>query len=290
MWDTPDQVRREIHRYVSRGIDFLKYAASGHREEDFLQFSPEQQQVIVEEVHRAGNIAQTHTTSVESLRQALEAGVDMLQHGSVTGPTAIPESTIKLMLDKKVYCAVQPRTAKRLAIELENAEDALPSRRAKERLQIWNDNEVRLVKAHVPMLLATDGGVMDPDAAESMKPKMKIDRSTELGEGHFLWFKAMVEKGMTPMEAIVSATRNIAAAYHKLDQVGTVQTGKIADLVVLDADPLADVNNIRKISMVMKDGQVVDRDSLPIKKVLTVSRSKPAKPASTSQGAKGASR
>ena len=117
MWDTPDQVRREIHRYVSRGIDFLKYAASGHREEDFLQFSPEQQQVIVEEVHRAGIIAQTHTTSVENLRQALEAGVDMLQHGSVTGPTAIPESTIKLMLDKKVYCAVQPRTAKRLAID-----------------------------------------------------------------------------------------------------------------------------------------------------------------------------
>ena len=287
MWDTPDQVRREIHRYLSRGIDFLKYAASGHREEDFLQFSPEQQQAIVEEVHRAGIIAQTHTTSVESLRQALEAGVDMLQHGSVTGPTAIPETTIKLMLDKKVYCAVQPRTAKRLAIELENAEDAVPSRRAKERLQVWHENEVRLVKAHVPMLLATDGGVMDPDAFESMKPKMKIDRSTELGEGHFLWFKAMVEKGMTPMEAIVSATRNIAAAYHKLGQLGTVQAGKIADLVVLDADPLADVNNIRKISMVMKDGQVVNRDSLPIKKVLTVSRSKPAKPTSTSQAGQG---
>jgi predicted amidohydrolase YtcJ len=180
---------------------------------------------------------------------------------------------------------VQPRTARRLAIEVENAEDAVPSRRAKERLQTWHDNEVRLVKAHVPMLLATDGGMMDPDAAESMKPKMKIDRSTELGEGHFLWFKAMTEKGMTPMDAIVSATRNIAAAYHKLDQLGTVQTGKIADLVVLDADPLADVNNIRKISMVMKDGQVVDRDSLPIKKVLTVSRSKPARPTSSSQGA-----
>jgi len=272
MWDTPDQVRREIHRYLSRGIDFLKYAASGHREEDFLQFSPEQQQAIVEEVHRAGIIAQTHTTSVESLRQALEAGVDMLQHGSVTGPTAIPETTIKLMLDKKVYCAVQPRTAKRLAIELENAEDAVPSRRAKERLQVWHENEVRLVKAHVPMLLATDGGVMDPDAFESMKPKMKIDRSTELGEGHFLWFKAMVEKGMTPMEAIVSATRNIAAAYHKLDQFGTLEPGKFADLVVLDADPLENIENIRRISTVMKEGQIVDRQPLPLKKVLTAAR------------------
>ena len=54
------------------------------------------------------------------------------------------------------------------------------------------------ISAHVPMLLATDGGMMDPDAYESMKPKMRTERPTELGEGHFLWFKAMVEKGMTP--------------------------------------------------------------------------------------------
>ena len=123
MWDTPDMIHREIKRYISRGIDFLKYGASGHREEDFLQFSPEQQQAIVEECHKAGIIAQTHTTSVESLRQALEAGVDMLQHGSVTGPTPIPDATIKLIFDKKVYCAVQPRTATRLTLKLEQAED-----------------------------------------------------------------------------------------------------------------------------------------------------------------------
>src|SRR5919108_3213913 len=262
MWFTPEQVRREIKRYISRGIDFLKYGASGHREEDFLQFSPEAQKVIVDECHKAGIIAQTHTTSVESLRQALDAGVDMLQHGSVTGPTPMPDAAIKLMIDKKVYCAVQPRTAKRLAIELEQAEDALPSRRAKERLQTWHDNEVKLIKARAPLLLATDAGMMDPDAYESMKPKLRIERPTELGEAHFLWFKAMVEKGMTPMEAIVSATRNIAAAYHKLDQFGTLEAGKLADLVVLDANPLQDVTNIRKISMVMKDGQVVDRDKL----------------------------
>jgi peptidyl-prolyl cis-trans isomerase A (cyclophilin A) len=101
---------------------------------------------------------------------------------------------------------------------------------------------------------------------------MRVDRLTELGEGHFLWFKAMVEKGMTPMDAIVAATRNIAAAYHKLDQIGTLETGKIADVVVLDADPLQDINNLRRIATVIKDGQVVDRDQLPRKRVLTTSR------------------
>jgi imidazolonepropionase-like amidohydrolase len=287
LWSTPEQVRREIRRYVSRGIDFLKYGASGHREEDFLQFSPEAQQAIVEECHRAGIIAQTHTTSVESLRQALDAGIDMLQHGSVTGPTPIPDETIKRMIDKKVYCAVQPRTAKRLALELEQAEDAVPSRRAKERLQTWHDNEVRLIKARAPLLLATDAGMMDPDAYESMKPKMRFERPTELGEAHFLWFKAMVEKGMTPMGAIVSATRNIAAAYHKLDEFGTLEPGKLADLVVLDANPLQDVNNIRKISMVMKDGQVVERHKLPLKKILSIPRGTPKRTSTSSSNGGG---
>jgi imidazolonepropionase-like amidohydrolase len=271
MWLTPDQLRVEIHKYIARGIDFLKYGASGHREEDFIMFSPEAQKVIIDECHRAGIIVQTHTTNVEALRLVLENGVDMLQHGAKTGLVPMPDSTIQLMLDKKVYCAVQPRTAKRLEIEVEDAGE--DNRGKKE--QVRHENQVRLVKSHVPLLLATDGGVMDPDAYEAMKPKLRFERLTELGEGHFLWFKAMVEKGMTPMDAIVSATRNIAAAYHKLDQFGTLEKGKLADVVVLDADPLADINNARKISMVIKAGQVIDRDKLPIRNFLTKLRSTP---------------
>jgi imidazolonepropionase-like amidohydrolase len=78
---------------------------------------------------------------------------------------------------------------------------------------------------------------------------------------------------MKPMDAIVAATRNIAAAYKKLDQFGTLEQGKLADLVILDADPLADLANIRRISLVMKDGRIVDRDALPLKRVLTLPRS-----------------
>jgi imidazolonepropionase-like amidohydrolase len=84
--------------------------------------------------------------------------------------------------------------------------------------------------------------------------------------------QAMIEIGMKPMEATLSATRDIAAGYHKLDQLGTLEKGKIADLVVVDADPLQDINNLPKISLVMKEGQVVDRDKLPLKKILSVSR------------------
>jgi imidazolonepropionase-like amidohydrolase len=271
---TPDELRVEIRKYVARGIDFLKYGASGHQLTNMLQFSPVAQRAIVEETHRAGIIAQTHTTSVESLRQGIEAGVDMMQHAASTGPVAIPDSTIQLALARKVYLAVQPRTARRLEIELKQAEDRNPDSITRFNERIRHENQIRLIKAHVPLLLATDAGMTDPDALEQMNAQTRTDRFTDLGEGHFLWFRAMVEKGMTPMETIVSATRNIAAAYHKLDQFGTLEAGKLADLVILDGDPLQDVENIRRISTVMKDGQVVDRDKLPLKKVLTAPRNR----------------
>jgi imidazolonepropionase-like amidohydrolase len=269
---TPAQLRVEIRKYVGRGIDFLKYAVSGHQLTNMLEFSPEAQKVIVEETHKAGLIVQTHTTNIESLRQGIEVGVDMMQHAASTGPVPIPESTIKLALERKTYLAVQPRTARRLDMELKQAAERSPDSIQRFNEKVRSENQIALIKAHVPLLLATDAGMTDPDLLEQMSPALKVDRLTELGEGHFLWLQAMVEKGMTPMEAIVSATRNIAAAYHKLDQFGTIEAGKLADVVILDADPLQDINNVRKISTVIKDGQVVDRGKLPLKKVLTAAR------------------
>ena len=272
MYMTPDQVRAEIRTYLGRGIDFLKFAVSGHVLTNMLQFSPAAQRAIVDEVHKAGLIVQTHTTSVESLRQGIEAGVDMMQHAASTGPVAIPDETIQLALARKIYLAVQPRTNRRLEIELKQAEDRTPDSFTRFNERVRHENQIRFVKAGLPLLLATDAGMTDPDAVEQMSPTLRTDRLTELGEGHFLWFRAMVEKGMTPMTAIVSATRNIAAAYHKLDEFGTLEAGKYADLVILDADPLQNIDNIRRISTVMKEGRIVDRGPLPLKKVLTAAR------------------
>lgn len=282
MYLTPEQLRVEIRKYIARGIDFLKYGATGHREEYMLMFSPAAQQVIVEESRRAGITVQTHTTNVEGLRVVLEQGVDMLQHGDWTGPTPIPPETIRMMIDRNIYCAIQPFTKARIAIAVEQAEGGPPSSRRKEKVQTVHLNDVNLIKAGAPLLLATDAGMADPDRLAMMTARAQIDRPTELGEAHFRWFTAVAEKGMKPMDAIVAATRNIAAAYKKLDQFGTLERGKLADLVILDADPLADLGNIRRISVVMKEGRVVDRSALPAKRVLTVPRGTERPTASTS--------
>ena len=74
--------------------------------------------------------------------------------------------------------------------------------------------------------------------------------------------------GASPMEILIASTRNGAEAYGLGDELGTVENGKIADLLVLDADPLEDIGNFRKISMVIKHGEIIDRDELPTVKVL----------------------
>jgi imidazolonepropionase-like amidohydrolase/cyclophilin family peptidyl-prolyl cis-trans isomerase len=267
LYMSPEDVRTEIRKYIGRGIDFLKYGASTHNNL-YLQFSPEAQRAIVEECHKAGIIAQTHTTNVMSLKHAIEAGNDMLQHCDVSGPVPIPDSLLSTLREKNVYCATLPRTRERLRYELSQAADP----RAPLNSDVMHFNEIRLIQADAPILLSTDAGMMDPDAAEQSKPEALKERSTTLGDGHFLWFKAMQENGMKPMDAIQAATRNIAAAYHKLDELGTIEKGKRADLIIIDADPLDDLNNIRKISTVVKDGHVVDRGKLPLKRVLTVPR------------------
>jgi imidazolonepropionase-like amidohydrolase len=74
---------------------------------------------------------------------------------------------------------------------------------------------------------------------------------------------------MTTMMIIQAATKNIAAAYHKLDTIGTLEAGKTADLIVVDADPLADVQNLKKLALVVKEGKTVDVASLPTNPILT---------------------
>ena len=88
--------------------------------------------------------------------------------------------------------------------------------------------------------------------------------------GTILAIEGLVELGMTPSQAIVSGTKNGALACRRQKDFGTIEAGKLADLVILDADPLADIRNIRKIRSVMKEGKVVDLARLPEKRVLSV--------------------
>tara|TARA_B100000676_G_C17238243_1_gene417321 strand:- start:38 stop:490 length:453 start_codon:yes stop_codon:yes gene_type:complete len=137
-------------------------------------------------------------------------------------------------------------------------------------MKIQKTNHENMIKAGVILLVSTDAGIQNPVlTAESDNPSVLIDPRTKLGEGHFNALLAFEERGMKPMEILKSATSHIAQAYELEDEIGTLESGKIADMVLLNANPLKSAKNYRKIDMVIKEGKVVDLDALPIAPIIS---------------------
>lgn len=272
MWLTPEQVAQEVRAYVRRGIDFIKYASNDHVPGAFLAFSPTAQQRIAEEAHRAGITVQAHTMTVEGLRIAIEAGCELIQHANLTGPVPIPEATLELMAARKVGAVVFPFKERRLATILENASDA--------RHTMWQASDVNarsLICSGAPLLLANDGALFAPEVVTDPAMSKRMSSYGALGEdnlfdlatGHFAWFDAMEEKQCPPMQMLKAATRNIAVAYGKAKDLGAILPGLIADLLVLEDNPLQSARNYRRIHTILKEGAIVDRDALPANPILT---------------------
>jgi imidazolonepropionase-like amidohydrolase len=282
-WKTPEQVYAEMRRYVAEGADFVKYGATGDGQPinsevgqaAVLRFTPEQQRAMVRAVHDAGKIIQTHQTSAESLHIVVESGVDMAQHCGFTGPSRISDSTIRLMLEKKFYCGTQwaplDEEQQKQVREGKFSGSGSDADNGNDTIDYGLENDVRLIKAGVPLLVTTDAGTIDPDVAKDPNGAWGGlgGFSSLMGEAQFINMRAMRQRGMTPMQIIQAASRNVAAAYRKLDTLGTLEPGKSADLLVLEADPLADIENMRRISMVVKEGRTIDREALPRKPLLT---------------------
>ncbi len=273
LWMTPDGVRRQVREYLEGAdVDFVKYAASGHGQfRDFLAFSEPTQRAIVEEARAAGLTVQAHTTTVESLRMAVEAGIDLLQHPDATGPERIPEETLAAIVDRQVCAAVMPRTERHHAWVKNEGPEWLGTYITND---IRDENLRRLIAVGAKLALSTDGMVSGPKIMDHPVAGLMFncaDSPCTLGFSHFLWLEAVAERGMAPMDMLLAATRNVAEAYGMADELGTLEPGKCADLVILDADPLADVRNYRRIADVMKDGTLVDRTRLPVQRLISVS-------------------
>lgn len=267
LWMYPDSLRAAIRKYTGTGVDFLKFGGSGHQEMNLLTFSPRAERVIVEEGHRAGMTVQAHVTSPESIDMAVDAGVDILTHGDISGPVyPIPPETLKKIVDHNVSASSLGITRRSYDALVKHSPGGVLTPYHK----IALENLRNMTKAGVKLLVSTDAGVEDPiRLAES--PTLAadtVDARVKIGEGHFNNMVAFEEAGMAPMEILKSATSNIARAYKK-DEIGTLEPGKRADLVILDANPLESARNYRRINSVIKDGKVVNLGALPEKPVIS---------------------
>lgn len=262
LWLTPDSVRQVIRGYTKLGSDFLKFGGSGHVDMNLISFSERVQRAIVEEGHRAGMTVQAHTTSVESLDMAIEAGVDIVTHGDISGPTQrIPEVTLRKLAERKIAVSALAVTQRHLDAMAKHIPDGVLT----PYMTVGRDNIRNMIRAGVTLLMSTDAGIENPILASESRTRAAdtVDSRVKLGEGHFNALVAFEEAGMAPMEVLRSATSHVARAYRLEKDIGTLEPGRRADLVILDADPLASARNYRQIRAVIKDGVAVDRASLP---------------------------
>lgn len=286
---TPTQLAKAIDSYLDKGPDFIKYGGTSHfAEPTFIGFSAEAQRTIVERAHARGKFAETHATSQEGLRLAIDAGIDGIQHPEIVDGVAIGDELVSTIVAKPIVCSMLVNTMTgeawekhlkdRAEAEKKQAEADKKSTRPKtsfeERqrandlgvgLEVRRNNAQKLIKAGALVTVGTDNyWAAASELARSPKPQ-----NQDHGIGTIVGIEGLVELGMTPSQAIVAATKNGAIASRGLAEFGTIESGKRADLLLLTADPLADIHNIRKIGRLIKDGKLIDRATLPEKRVLS---------------------
>jgi len=285
-----DELRTAIRAYLDKGPDFLKYGGTAHfARPALIGFSPEGQKVIVDEAHARNRGAETHATTVDGLRLSIDAGIDLIQHPELLGNREMPDAMVKTIVDRKIICSMLVSTItgdawtkhlkdrddaqkKRTEAEKKQPERARTSAEMRQRqaedqveLEMRRKNAQKLIAAGAVVTIGTDSyWAAAPEFSRAPKPE-----NQDHGMGSIIAIEGLVELGMTPSQAIVAATKNGAIASRGLDQFGTLETGKRADLLILDANPLDDIHNLRKLSTVMRDGKVIDRDKLPEKRVLS---------------------
>jgi imidazolonepropionase-like amidohydrolase len=285
---TPDELRTAINRYLDKGPDFLKFGGTSHfSEPTYIGFSPEAQRVMVAEAHKRGLAAETHSTTIEGLRLSIDAGIDLIQHPEVLTPREMPEDLVKLIRERHIICSMLVSTitgeawekhlkdkaqAEKKQAEAKKSERPLTTggerRRAVELglgLEQRRRNAIALIRGGCTVTVGTDNyWAAAPEFAIDPKPA-----SQSHGIGTIVAIEGLVELGMTPAEALAAGTRNGALACRKSGDLGVIEEGKMADLVLLDADPLADIHNLRKVRAVMTAGRLVDPAKLPERPVLS---------------------
>ncbi len=232
---TEEEVRTEVRQLAEMGVDAIKFVYHGSSDDakpymlapglPIRKITSQVMEAIIAEAHQLGLPVTAHTAELEDAVAVLEAGCDGLEHG-VTRSLIEGEALGALLLEKGALYG--PTLSGYISRNPVMADTLLP-------------NVKQLAEQGVRMVLGTDGG---PGRGGS-----GVDTLKEL--------ELMVQAGLTPQQAIQAGTRNAAQLLGKLDDLGTLEAGKLADLIVVDGDPLTDISVIHNIELVIKNGSIV---------------------------------
>ncbi len=244
--DGVTEIRKLVRFEVKNGADLIKMLASAGvlSEEESVgapQFTQEEMNAVVDEASMWGRKVAAHAHGAEAIKRALRAGVASVEHASL-----IDDEGIRLAKEKGAYLVMDIYNDDYIMSEYKRLgypQKILDKEASVGRLQ--RESFRRAVQAGVKLAFGTDAGVY-PHGWNGKQ------------------FAKMVQFGMTPMQAIQSATTNAADLLGWSDRVGSVQQGRFADLVAVDGDPLADITQLERVQFVMKGGVVYRTGGQPV--------------------------
>jgi imidazolonepropionase-like amidohydrolase len=245
--DGPAGVRQATRAEIKAGAHFIKAMATGGvltpgvvPTQTALQ--PDELEQVAREAHNAGRRAACHAIGNEGIKNAIRAGIDSIEHGFY-----LDDEALELALDRGTVLV--PTL---IAVN-----------------QIVNNGKTGAMPAWVVEKAESESGHHRESFAAAVRSGMKVAAGTDAGtpfNPHTYLpqeLALMVDYGMRPMDAIVAATRNAAENLGLAPDVGTLEVGRLADIVVVDGDPSSDITAAGRVRLVMKDG-VLARDDLSV--------------------------
>jgi len=237
--DGADNVRRAVREQVKYGADWIKYYSDRRyfvkdgALHSWVNFTDEEAKALVDEAHRLGRKVAAHAIGRDGIEAALRAGVDTIEHGD-----GLDDELIDVMVRRGVYWCPTIYVGAYVA-----------EGRAAAGAPIW--------KTMVDLERQAFG--------KAVRKGVRISYGTDAGgyawsENQAKEFSYMVRYGMTPMQAIQSATSVAAALLGQEANLGTVEPGRYADVVAVKGDPLGDIAELERVSFVMKGGTVYKQE------------------------------
>tara|TARA_Y100000994_G_scaffold247664_1_gene253510 strand:+ start:2163 stop:3467 length:1305 start_codon:yes stop_codon:yes gene_type:complete len=237
--DGPWEVRKKVRRNIKYGATVIKFCATGGvlskgTKVGAQQYTFEEMKALIDEAHLRGLTVATHAHGTNGIKAAIKAGVDSVEHVSL-----LDDEAIELAIKNGTYFSMDIYVTEYILGEGEKTgilEESLNKERIVGKTQ--RENFEKAVKAGVNMVFGSDAGVYP----HGDNPKQ---------------FARMVKFGMTPIQAIQAATINPARLLKQEATLGSLDKGKLADIVAVPGNPLDDMSLMEKVGFVMKDGQIV---------------------------------
>src|SRR5919198_402541 len=235
--DGPEEIRKAVRFEVKNGADVIKAAVSGGvfslaDEVDTPQFTPAEMAALVDESHRLRKKVAVHCHGDTAARDAINAGVDSIEHGSFMKP-----DTLRLLKGKGTYLTPTLMAVEFIMGKIDTYPPAVQAK-ARAAASARSDMFRNAVKMGCKISFGTDAAVF-PHGQNAKE------------------FKLMVDLGLPAIDALKTATGNSADLFGIAQKVGTLEKGKLADIIAMPGDPTTDITATERVFFVMKEGKII---------------------------------